>query len=226
MSDPFGVSFDLPTFQHLDSFRRNIIPGPIPSPTLLTTRVDRMSLRRGDLVSYLGMLFEVVRVDPEKLQHFGNPQAWHLDAPIEVDRVSEITYGTLMQGIPVEHIRDDSSFVNLGKFSYQWEEYLYGLALEDDNYIGSCSEMGWVAMRVDFTSSRPDGTDYLAYDAVLGQYRDQFETIPAAVIMVENDRGILNFEYFDTLAECDKAWSEYERDAADFYAAQDEEDSE
>jgi len=40
-NDLFGESFDLPSFVHPESYRRNVVAGPIPSPTLLTDGTDK-----------------------------------------------------------------------------------------------------------------------------------------------------------------------------------------
>lgn len=201
-------------------FSRLIPSGPIPVPMLLVEQIEIAGLGWSDyLVTVDG---RVVQIDREYLEQATIDKITHLD----VTRVSAITFGLEGQRIAVADLRDDASFVGLGKFSNQYEEYLYGLALDSDDRVGHCDEIGYVATRVDFASPSPFSADgYLPQDATLGQYRDVFEEIPASVIMFENDRGILSFDYFETLRATDLAWLEITAHVDAFYDEWDKEES-
>lgn len=228
--DPFGLPFPLPSFPRPESFRRNVVPGPIPSPTLLTESVPRSDLNYGDLVLYLDRITSVYRSDDGmwiELRGFENPSACYLRGPRNenpLDRISGVTFGLITQEIPVRWLRDDS-YSGLGKFDSQFSEYCWEWSLEDSNERAGDMDMGWHAARIDITTV--SGVNYPARtDPVLRQWIDAVGEYPAGFIVFENDRGAVDVSFFDSVAELDEQWNAHLDEESRWNAEEENEDSE
>lgn len=238
-SEPFGKAFDLPSFPDPSSFRRNVVPGFIPSPTLITERVKCSDLKRGDVVLYLGMTLRHVDSVAEStvtFSPFGDPDCItsYLDAPVSmpIDRVNAITFGSLESVIPIEWIRNDSERY-FGKFANQYEEYCWQTALESSESIGHCEEIGWIASRVDIKyrgtihERLSDGSERLieyGSDSVLAQWREEIGS-PAGYIVIEDDCGRVDVEFFDSLSEIEAEWGRLSALESSLYTDDELEDS-
>lgn len=209
--DPFGSPVTLPSFPDPDSFRRNVVPGFIPSPSLITERVSGADLKRGDIVLLFAetILRTVDHVGPEKVRmspidspDSNSPMFATVGMPI--DRVTAITFGLLTQAIPVEWIRDDR-YSGLGKFDSQYAEYCWSSAMDGaTDTAGNCGDMGWHASLVNIHQTS-NGVFPGRTDPVLLQWREEIGT-PAGYIVHEDDRGFVAVEFFESVSELDQTW--------------------
>lgn len=215
MKDPFGSVVKLPSFPDPDSFRRNVVPGMIPSPTLITEAVTISDLKLGDTVLFGEIAIATVSHFEQasgpyesgliavcKLGSWtdGNP---YLRIAGPVVRVTAITFGLLSQTIPLEWIRDDT-IRYYGKFDSQYAAYCWECSMDCDDRAGD-SDMGWYAARVNI--HRVDGRTYPArMDAVLAQWQAEIGQYPAGYIVHSDDRGSVNVEFFDSVESLDLTW--------------------
>lgn len=196
----FGTEVTLPSFRNPDDFHRNVVPGFIPSPTLIFEEVTTDKLENGDLVLFIGSLW---RVNADTLlfgavdQQTGSiPIPFNRSNPTIAQRVTHLTFGSLANLIPIEWLRDDS-IRYYGKFANQVEAYCWEWALEDYNNSVGDAECGWHATRIDITKSSDGRVCPMAHDATLSQWRDVIGIdYPAGFIITEDSSGFVDVEFF------------------------------
>ena len=103
----------------------------------------------------------------------------------------------------------------LGKFNTIVDSYVYQVSLDGgpDLELGSVSENGiWYGMMRHGLTIFHDNDPMLE---TLNDSEQELLTSSAGVIITEDSQGFVNVDYFEDMADLDKAWSRIEKDFED-----------
>jgi|GEM_PF-6326808 len=110
-----------------------------------------------------------------------------------------------------------------GKFEggYVIDEYIYIGTLEGwgDDHLGDVTEVGFFAVRIDFRGDEDAALEEIAreHGDTLTDEEREFLRAQKGAILIEDDRGFVSVEYYETRRELDERWKELQKIEKDIW---------